>query len=334
MPSFPIVNAQNCGLGGGGGGTEAPALLQGLMLIALDANGTTPANPLTGAVPLYACSSDPTSLTGQTPGGFIFGVGSYAGQVYVVNDSGVPVLTVDNGVIVAPVSASLLLAGNGTVGAPSISFANSATSGFYRSAADTIGLAVAGALDFQWSANLFDVLSGSVLSVNDGATLLQAGATTGTGRLIQVQGPDTTHGVATYCYEATVSPSAVETSLFTVPAMSRIVSVQANVQSALTGGGTTVTFGVGITGDVDAYGTASNSGVQADLLTKNAKINAIGNVAAGAGASLGVWSAATVALKLIAAATGGTSAGNTALTVGSVKVRVTYQTLLPLADAP
>lgn len=170
------------------------------------------------------------------------------------------------------------------------------------------------------------------VQVSDGGLLLQLGAGTGTGDKISCLGVDATHGIATYVYQATVSPAAVETALFTVPAMSVVDSVQSNVQSALTGGGTTVTHSIGITGDVDAYGTASNSGVQADLLTQNAKINTLGTTT-NAGASIGVWSAGTVSLKLIAAATGGASAGDTALTVGSVLVRVVYRTLLPLANA-
>lgn len=168
----------------------------------------------------------------------------------------------------------------------------------------------------------------------DGSLVQWAGAGTGTGDVLQVVGPDATHGIKTVVYDATVSPSAVETALFTVPAMSVIDSVQANVESALTGGGTTVTFSIGITGDVDAYGTATTAGVQADLLTKNAKCDAFGNRGSGAGAGLGVFTAGTVALKLIGAATGGASAGNTALTVGSVKIRVVYRTIMSLADAP
>lgn len=153
---------------------------------------------------------------------------------------------------------------------------------------------------------------------------------TGTGQLVRIDGPDTTHGLARYSYTATVSPSAIETALFTVPANSRIVSTSMNIESALTGGGTTVTASIGITGDVDAYGTM---GAPTDLLTKNSKGIWMGVCASGAGASLGVFSKSTVALKLIAAATGGASAGNTALTVGSVKITVIYETLLGIADA-
>jgi hypothetical protein len=112
-----------------------------------------------------------------------------------------------------------------------------------------------------------------------------------------------------------------------------VESVQANVESALTGGGTTATFSIGITGDVDLYGTATNAGVQADLLAKNSKCDSFGRRAANAGAGLGLFVAASQDVKLIGAATGGASAGDTALTVGSVKVRIVYKTLMSIVDA-
>lgn len=171
----------------------------------------------------------------------------------------------------------------------------------------------------------------STMTLSDGSLVQRAGAGT-SGDKIEVVGPDATHGMAVYVYEQTVSPAAIETALITLPANSVVDSVQANVEAALTGGGTTATFGIGITGDVDCYGTAFSGGVQADLLTKNAKLNAIGTKTA-AGAGVGVYNAATVAVKLIGAATGGTAAGDTALTAGSVKVRIVYRALLSIADA-
>lgn len=189
-----------------------------------------------------------------------------------------------------------------------------------------------GAAELTGTLTAGGLTTAGTVQVSDGGLLLQLGAGTGTGDKIACLGVDATHGIATYVYQATVSPAAVETALFTIPAMSVVDSVQSNVQTALTGGGTTVTHSIGITGDVDAYGTASNSGVQADLLTQNAKINTLGTTT-NAGASIGVWSAATVSLKLIAAATGGAAVGDTALTAGSVLVRVVYRTLLPLANA-
>lgn len=411
MPTFPVASPRDLGLGYPGGATQAPALVQGVGLV-VD-QGDLPSE----AVWLYPYSAaDPATLTGQVPGGLVFGLGSYAGNVYVVNDAGAPVKFLDNGALAGTITVDSLDLGdndpinfgdgddivmkwNGSAFAVTQAAADSSVlwgvSGaginhvFYGDtagrdlgwdqsnnqllAADNTAIAIgsgagaAGDISLAWDGSKLVV---SQLTANsavdwgvDGAGLDQnwygdtasakmmwdqsqdarimsgaavdvyAQATTGTGQLVQIIGPDITHGFARYQYEATISPAAVETALFTVPAMSRIVAVQANVETALTGGGTTVTFSIGITGDVDAYGTASNSGVQADLLTQNAKVNAMGTIAANAGASIGVFSAATVALKLIAAATGGASAGDTALTVGSVKIRVLYETLLPMADA-
>jgi hypothetical protein len=151
----------------------------------------------------------------------------------------------------------------------------------------------------------------------------------GSGVLTRVDGPDSTHGMASLVWTNTVAPAAIETALFTVPANSVVDSVQATVQTALTGGGTTVTWSIGITGDVDSHGTAGNP---TDTLLINGKANWLGRITANAGASLGKFSGTTVDLKLIAAATGGATAGNTALTVGTVEVVVRYRTLISLAD--
>lgn len=165
VDSFPVSSFRSLALGQQGGGTLAPALSQGYGLIAMDPGDPMPSDPLADSVWWYP-SSDPTTLTGQTPGSIIVGIGAAAGQVAFANASGVPVVVVDDGVVVAPITASLILAGNGTVGAPSISFENSATTGFYRSAADTIGIAVAGALDFTIAANTLTAASGSTIATN------------------------------------------------------------------------------------------------------------------------------------------------------------------------
>ena len=182
-------------------------------------------------------------------------------------------------------------------------------------------------------AAMVSVTGAGVVTLADGSTLLRPGAGTGTGDVLEVIGPDVTHGMKISVYEATLSPAAVETALFTVPAMSVIDSVQANVQTALTGGGTTATFSIGITGDVDLYGTAGTAGAQADLLAQNSKLDCFGTRASNHGAGIGLFVAATQALKLIGAATGGATAGDTALTVGTVKVRVVYRTLMALVNA-
>jgi hypothetical protein len=162
---------------------------------------------------------------------------------------------------------------------------------------------------------------------------LHTQATTGTGAVIDVVGPDLTHGVKTAVLEVTLTPAAIETALLTLPANSCVDWLQANIQAALTAGGTTTTVSFGITGDVDAYGTMMSAGAQADLLTQNGKADFIGRVASGAGASLGVFSPAAVSIKMIGAATGGAAAGDTALSVGSVKVRIGYRTIMSMANA-
>ena len=398
MPTFPVALPKSLGLGALGGGTQAPALVQGIGLV-VDPNDSPATAPW-----LYPYSdADPTTLTGQVPTSEIYGMGTYAGQRYIANDAGVPVLWWDNTGIVAPVTSSLILAGNGAVGAPSFAFTNSATTGFYRSAADTIGIAVGGALDFSISANTLSVLTGSNVILADSCPLyigtgaagvgdiawswdgtrcnvtqltvdseirwgidgagidqrwygdtasaimlwdqsqdarIMSGAAvdlytqggSGTGVVIEVIGVDLTHGIKTSCYSATVSPAAVETALFTVPAQSVIESSQASVVSALTGGGTTTTFSIGITGDVDLYGTATTAGVQANLLTLDAKLDCFGSRSANAGAGIGLYVAATQSIKLIAAANGGATAGDTALTAGSVKIRIVYRTMMSLAN--
>ncbi len=164
----------------------------------------------------------------------------------------------------------------------------------------------------------------------DGTIFVRAGTGTGTGDVVDVIGPDATHGLQTVVFEAVISPAAIETAVLTLPTNHIVLSTQMNIESALTGGGTTVSASLGITGDVDAYGTMGNPNNQ---LTKNSKGNWM-QTASGAGASIGIFSGATVGLKLIAAASGGASAGDTALTVGSVRVKVVYQVLASIADAP
>lgn len=168
-------------------------------------------------------------------------------------------------------------------------------------------------------------------SAGDVLVSLSAGSL---GALALCLGPDLTHGQQTWVYEATVSPVAIETALITLPANSVVDSVQANAEAALTGGGTTVTYGIGITGDVDKFGTVYAAGAQSNSLAKNSKINMIGDPGPNAGAGLHGMNAATVAVKLIGAAAGGTAAGDTALTVGSVKVRIVYRVIASIADAP
>ena len=140
-----------------------------------------------------------------------------------------------------------------------------------------------------------------------------------------IVGPTATEGLKTVVQEETLSPAAVETALATViPKGSVIRAVLANVQTALTGGSTTVTWSVGVAADPDKYGTAGHP-TKADALTKNSKSNWIN-------AAL-VQLTADETIVLTGAATGGTADGDTALTVGTVRIVVIYDTFAQLANA-
>lgn len=163
-------------------------------------------------------------------------------------------------------------------------------------------------------------ITASALTLADGMTLeLRQRANSAGAVAMRWGGAVSTEGVELYVAENTVSPAAVETAVCTVPAGAVILSVQANCESALTGGGTTVTWAIGTTGDPDKYGYPGS-----DTLAQNSKVNTIPDWAV-----LG----SSEAIVLSGAATGGTADGDTALTVGSVRVVVTYLALNALADA-
>ena len=65
---------------------------------------------------------------------------------------------------------------NGSAGAPSLAASADTNTGLYYPAGDTLGVSVAGALDFQFEANDFTALSGSVISTN---TIAETTADTG-----------------------------------------------------------------------------------------------------------------------------------------------------------
>lgn len=167
--------------------------------------------------------------------------------------------------------------------------------------------------------NVTGDLTGSA-TLEDGDLLTIEGAGTGTGDVVARIGATATEGLELRVYEATVTPAAIETNLLNTPAGAVILSVQANCEAALTGGSTTVTWSVGINGNVDKYGTAAGG----DTLAKNSKIDTIPD-----------WAtlAAAEQMVLAGAVTGGATAGDTALTVGSVRVRVVYLALNSLDDA-
>lgn len=170
------------------------------------------------------------------------------------------------------------------------------------------------------------------VTVADGASLNLRGQGGGTGDSVMEVGAATAEALKLVVYDATVSPSAVETNLINLPAGSMILSVQSNVQTALTGGGTTVTYSIGTAADPDKYGSAGFNSITgaaaADALTQNAKTTWFGD-----GSHAMSLSGAAEQLVLTGAATGGAADGNTALTVGSVRVRVVYYLLQALANA-
>lgn len=96
---------------------------------------------------------------------------SVAGALQMTIDSvigGIAVGTIGELVGAAGVSIAGrgLIAPAGMVGAPSYSFTGSLTTGLYAPAANQIGIAVSGALDFQFSANTFTALAGSTILVD------------------------------------------------------------------------------------------------------------------------------------------------------------------------
>jgi hypothetical protein len=103
---------------------------------------------------------------------------------------------------------------------------------------------------------------------------------------------------------------------YSLPANAVILSAQMNIESALTGGSTTVKVGLGSSADPDLWGKTS-------VLTKNAKSTLTP-----------AWAviASTTPIRVSSCATAG-GAGDTALTVGSVRVRIVFLAPVDLVDA-
>lgn len=94
MPTFPISSARDLGLGQTGGGSQAPAVVQGVGLV-IDQDDAP-----SGAVWLYPYSAgNPASLTGQVPSGLIFGMGAYEGNIYAVKADGTVSLVISDGAL-------------------------------------------------------------------------------------------------------------------------------------------------------------------------------------------------------------------------------------------
>ena len=163
----------------------------------------------------------------------------------------------------------------------------------------------------------------------DGASLALQGQGTGTGDVVEYIGPTSADGWQTVVYQQDISPSAVETNSINLPAGIQLQSVQARCTAILTGGGTTVTWSIGTAADPDHYGSAGFSSIAgsaaADSLAANSNVDWYGDSAHAMSLS-----SAAEQLVLTGCATGGTADGDTALTVGTVRVRVIYKRLQPL----
>lgn len=161
-----------------------------------------------------------------------------------------------------------------------------------------------------------------ILTSPDGPVTIRAG-TDAAGLEGAKISPTATGGLLTMVVDKTVAPAAVETAVFTVPAGSVIRLVQANVETALTGGGTTVTWSLGTAADPDKYGTAG-SPTAADSLAQNSKDNWV---------PIPAQLTSAEPIVLTGTATGGATDGDTALTVGTVRVVIVYDTYQSLANA-
>lgn len=160
--------------------------------------------------------------------------------------------------------------------------------------------------------------------LKDGAIKTAPGSSA-VAKLLALFGSTLTEGMALKVIDEVVPCTALENNLTNViPKGAAILGVFANVQAALTGGGTTATWSVGVNGDVDKYGTAG-APTQANTLAKNSKSRWVDD----ANSSLG----ADEQIAVCAAAAGGAAAGDTALTVGSVRVMVVYLHWEDLANA-
>lgn len=178
--------------------------------------------------------------------------------------------------------------------------------------------------DFRVNARL--ALTGGTVS---GALALQNANTltnddNATGAVALRLGATATEGWELRVFDGVISPAAIETNVVLIPANSIILSAQANVQAALTGGGTTATWSLGTAATPNKYGTAGYPS-PADSLAQNSKSDWLPTAFA--------HLSSAEQIVLTGAATGGAADGNTALTVGSVRVRIVYQTLNSLDNA-
>ncbi len=160
----------------------------------------------------------------------------------------------------------------------------------------------------NWDVGAFDVRSLSA----------QYDAGNAAGAVAQRFGADATEGYEIKVVDETLSGlSAISTDLTAdIPDGAYILSVQANIETAVVAGGTSVKVGIGPIGDPDKYGITS-------AFTKNLKIDTIPAHAILSGSE---------DVQIHMCATGG-GIGDAAASAGAVRVRMVYALPNSLADA-
>jgi len=150
------------------------------------------------------------------------------------------------------------------------------------------------------------LMSAGGQSISGGTTINAGGAAAA---LALRFGASTTEGLEIKVIDEVVATGAINNDLTEdVPSGAVILSVQANVETALTGGGTTANFGIGTAGDPDKYSPTVGA------LTQDAKTDNIPD-----------WAVLSGAEDIqVNGVTGAGAAGDTALTVGTVRVRIVY----------
>lgn len=280
------LTALDVSIGGGYGATGLTVSNAGV----LQTNGAVTATAITLE---HATTPAIVLATGKTNTGTITVNGNTSGSLIVTTDD-------------STAEAVTLTAAAQTTGATTVTIPNmdnvSASFVMTDTAQTVAGVKTLTGANVHSDANLFS---------NDGGA---------TGAIAMRFGATQTEGLEVRVYEATLNPNAIETAALNTPAGAVILSVQANVEGALTAGSTTVTWSIGINGTVDKYGTVTGG----DGLTQNGKLDTIADWAVLGGAEQ---------MVLAGAITGGGTAGDTALSVGSVRIRVVYLMTNSLDDA-
>ena len=124
---------------------------------------------------------------------------------------------------------------------------------------DQIDIKIAGADDFQFTANTFNILSGSTLDVNSGATIANSGTATGFGKLLQVQAAQSTSS-ATIVQDAGGQYAWGTTSLTCAITPAATTNKIHAIFSGVIGGGTDANGTGGTTVAIGLAGLDSGSG--------------------------------------------------------------------------